>query len=848
MNQGMRYAFRALLRTPGFTAIAVLTLAIGIGTTTTIFAIVDELVFRPARSSDAPDVYSASPMQIPDYETLTATPPEGVAAIAAYDGSFGGVLQMPGRAERVAAMRVSGRFADVHQVRAQAGHWITDDENAGGEVDPTRTINGVSFPIVAGTLGADVIVISDRIWREWFAAKPGIVDQLIAFNTRPMRVIGVAPDNFEPSIDVWLPFGRRRLLTQEELDRQRPAKRPTGWMGPLPEPQQPRIWTSVRIAPGHTAPEVAARMQAAVATRPPRLDMPASAIALTHSTGDVRLQRTGDLILGFAALIFVAACANLGNMLFARATEREGELAVRFSLGASRASIFALLFAETALICATAAGLGLAFTAGVLRLFSRAFPAFQIGYARRVTLDLSLDWRVFGFAVGAGLIAAVIVGAASLWRSGRVSLLSRLAAAGHAVVAKTEGRTLRTLLVSVQVTAAVLLLIATGMLLENSSQRLNRRVWFDTEPLVTATLELPRDYDPSRGAHFFSRLLADVRAMPGVSSAALADALPAGENPRPAAGVSAIQAEAPERGLSGVQRRIDGQWIHASPGFINTLGLTVLRGRDLRDTDEDGTEPVVLVTTSTARRLWPGADPIGKRLACCGATYFRRVVGLVPDPIGTVARQASLDVGDAMQELSGDTGAGVFVFVPAAQAYTPAMLIVARSDSPRALVQPLRDRIAALDPTVPVFDTGPVAATQFTRLYAEKGVRLLAGALGIIALAIAILGVYAVVAYFVSRRRREFGLRLALGSTRGQVGRLVIDYAVHIVLIGLLPGVLFASWGTRYFQVELRDLHPNGLTVWIAVPILMLIAGIIAAYIPARRAAKTDPYRSLKEL
>jgi hypothetical protein len=402
--------------------------------------------------------------------------------------------------------------------------------------------------------------------------------------------------------------------------------------------------------------------------------------------------------------------------------------------------------------------------------------------------------------------------------------------------------------VSVQVTAAVLLMIATGMLLENSSQRLNRRVWFDTQPLVTATLELPRDYDPSRGAHFFSRLLADVRAMPGVSSAALADALPAGENPSPRRGLGAIQAEPPERGLSGVQPRIDGQWINASPGFVDTLGLTIERGRDFRDTDEEGTEPVVLVTTSTARRLWPGADPIGKRLACCGATYFRRVIGLVPDPIGTVARQASLDVGDAMQELSGDTGAGVFVFVPAAQSYTPAMLIVARSDAPRALVQPLRERIAALDPAVPVFDAGPVAATQFTRLYAEKGVRLLAGALGVIALAIAILGVYAVVAYFVSRRAREFGLRLALGSTRGQVGRLVIDYAIHIVLIGLLPGVLFASWGTRYFQVELRDLHPNGLTVWIAVPFLMLIAGVIAAYIPARRAAKTNPYVALKDL
>jgi ABC-type antimicrobial peptide transport system permease subunit len=156
--------------------------------------------------------------------------------------------------------------------------------------------------------------------------------------------------------------------------------------------------------------------------------------------------------------------------------------------------------------------------------------------------------------------------------------------------------------------------------------------------------------------------------------------------------------------------------------------------------------------------------------------------------------------------------------------------------------------VAALDPAVPVFNAGPVDATQFARSASERAVRLLAGALGLISLGIAVFGVYALVSYFVTRRAREFGLRMALGSSRAQIVRLVVDYAVHIVLIGLLPGVLLASLGTRYFQAELRDLHPNGLTVWVTVPLLMLMAGIIAAYIPARRAARVDPYRTLKEL
>jgi putative ABC transport system permease protein len=171
-----------------------------------------------------------------------------------------------------------------------------------------------------------------------------------------------------------------------------------------------------------------------------------------------------------------------------------------------------------------------------------------------------------------------------------------------------------------------------------------------------------------------------------------------------------------------------------------------------------------------------------------------------------------------------------------------------RSSALRADLEPLRQAVVALDPSVPVFDAGPAAATQFTRASSEQAVRLLAGALGTVAFGIAVFGVYAIVSYFVSRRAREFGLRLALGATRQQVVRLVVDYAIHVVLIGLLPGVLLASLGTRYFQAELRQLEPTGLTSWIGVPVLMLVAGIVAAYLPARRAARVDPYKALKEL
>jgi predicted permease len=843
-----------LSRTPAFTAIAILTLAIGIATTTTFFAIVDELAFKPARGTGDESVFhliaaSGGAVQIPDYELLDANLPPGLSAIAAYDTGGGGLVQVPGRAERVIGWRVSGRYAEVHRVRAQAGRWIDGDDNAGGERDPAFVVRGVTVPIVRGTLGADVAVISDRLWREWFDAAPDVVDRgTITIERTPRRIVGVAPPGFEPAIDVWVPFGRRRLLTREELERTRSRTLP--WLRvarPAAEPRQPGLQVLARVADGASIGQLQERLTAAVSVRPASVESPRGAMRLIPRRGNDRLVSTGLTILGFAALVFVAACANVGNMLFARAMEREGELATRLALGATPRSIFILLFAEATVICAAAAAAGMLLAAGALRLFVDAVPAFQVASWRTVRLDLGLDWRVFVGAAAAGAIAALVVGAGSLWRSSRVSLLARLTAAGPAVVARTEGRTLRTMLVAVQVTAAVLLLIATGMLLENTSKQLDRRILFDLDPIVAARIELPEEYDEARGAHFFDGLLERVRAIDSVSAAGLADAIPGGETPAPRFGASSIVAAPLPGAPSGPPRRLDGRWIYVSSGLLGALGVAVIEGRDVDGGDGAGTNPVALVSQSTAQRLWPGERVIGKRLKCCGATDLRTVVGVVADPVGSRGTARAMDVGAAIQAFSG-SDVGTYVFLPASQHYSRHMLVVARSSAPDAVVQALRGAVATIDPAVPVFTAGRAQATQFPRAAAERAVRTLAGALGAIALCIAMFGVVAVVSYFVSRRIREIGLRLALGATRAQIVRLVIDHSIHMVLIGLLPGVLFASLGTRYFQVELTKLRPNGLTVWVLVPLLMLAVAVVAAVIPARRAARVDPNRALKEL
>ena len=840
-----------------------LTLAVGIATNTTIFAIVDEIALKPAGGPADDRVFyllgsgSRYGIQIPDYELLVASPPEGIAAIAAYDTWGGGVAQIPGRAERIGGWRVTGQYARVHAVRAQVGRWIDDNDNAGGEMDPVFTYGGLVQIKERGTVGANVAVISDRLWRDWFDSNRRVIESgTIIVNKRPMRIIGVAPPGFEPSIDVWQPFGRRRLLTRAELELSRPKRNPAlrtprPGIEPTPpkpeiEPTQPIIQVQVRTQGDASRAELNGRLTAAVSARPPSIESPGGPMKLNPRVGDTRLLATGYTIFGFAALVFIAACANLGNMLYARAMEREGEMATRLALGATQFHVFRALFNETLWICAAASLAGIAMAAGALELFENAVPAFYTNGWRSVPLDLSLDLRVFGYAAGAGALAALVVGAGSLWRSNRSSLLTRLAASGTAVVAKTEGRTLRTMLVAVQVSAAVLLLIATGMLLESTSRQLDRRIQFDTGSLVTARIELPAEYDESRGTHFFNQLLERVRAIDGVSAAALADALPGGETPAPHHGQGGIIGEAPPEGLSGVPTRLDGSWVYASPELVDTLGLQLVSGRGIEHSDVAGTGPVVVVTASAARRLWPGQEAIGKRITCCGLPQLRIVVGVISDPVESRGTSQAMDVGAAMAEQNAG-GLGTYVFVPAAQHYRPDMILAIRTASEEAVVSRLRQTVIALDPSVPLFNTGPAHATQFARATAERSVRTMAGALGVVAFSIAVLGVFAVVSYFVSRRTREFGLRLALGATRAQITKLVVDHSIHMVLIGLLPGVLFASLGTRYFQVELQKLRPNGLTMWIAVPVLMLVAGIIAGWVPARRAAKVDPYSALKD-
>jgi len=812
----VRYSWRQLRQTPGFTVIAVLTLALGIGATSAVHAIAG-LLF-PAGQDRPADLYSVSSkypgaprfdagMQRADFRALEARRPASLLAVTALDGGEC-VVQRPGQAEYAICEYVTAGFADTFGVRAVAGRWFAPEDER--------------------PLGGETAVISHRLWQEWFGADRAMVGAAsIRIAGARRRIVGVAPPGFYGQLvrtDAW--------LLQPSVAG---AVRPPEWWK---QPRWPGVRVLVRRRPGAPAEEARAQIAAVVTAASAGPESSKTDFAVQP----VRAVRPtlGFWIVGFAALVFLGACANLANMLYARGTRRAAEMAVRFSLGASRARVVRLLMAEAAIVSSLGAAAGLAMAVGFCRWFGDAFPFVRLSPYSRVGVATALDpdLDTFLVAVGLGAAAALSVGLAGAWRVSRTSGSHRLAGSTSPGAVSSPARGLQTSLVSIQITAALLMVLAATYFLANTRRAYDQRVGFDTSRLTAARFELARyeqdltgrpvpAYTEPRGRSFFERLLKGARGTPGVAAAALSSALPGSTNPAPLRRWSCFRAEDPADGVRDIQRRADGVRLVVSPEFLKTIGAPVRRGRDLAPGDGPGAPPVAVVSASLAGALWPGGDVVGRRLFDCVARIWVTVVGVSGDVVTQGGRPDH------------------YVFVPFAQHYQRAMLLVVQSGS-GAQVDAMRALARTLDPEVAVFDAAPVDDLMLAGVALQRAIRTLALLLGGLALAIAMLGVYGVIAYFVGCRTREFGVRLALGATRGQVLKLVVDRAIHIVLVGLVPAVLLASLGYRYLTNVFRNFLPGDLSPWIQVPVLMLAAGVLAALVPAVRAARVDPVVALR--
>jgi predicted permease len=828
----LRYAWRRLRATPTFSITAVLTLALGIGTATAVFGVVDALTFRPVGGLDLDGVYAVTlrdtrtnrRIEIPwtAARALRRRAADAGVRVAMHAGHWTPHAKSAGRTEEnVSAAAIGGDFASVHGLRAQVGRWLTaedDDAVAGGHA----------------------AVISDRLWREWYGARTEVVGRdVIALRfsraTTTVRIVGVGAPRFRgltpqtSFTDLWI----SHAAVSDGFAGQRAYDHLLAMT----------VHTIVRPPPQVHVTAAAASIKAMLAGAMPSFDRDA-AVALTPVRQTLDVQSLSPLrvaALAVSMLVLVAACANLANMLLARGAHRAGEVAIRLALGASRLRIARVFVAEVAWIAGAAAGAGIGLAIAGLRIFANAVPAMPVAPGVTVTPDLSLSLRMVAYAIGVSAAASGVVGLIAAWRGSAAAPGRTVAGAGSA--ATPRARLLRTAMVSVQVTVALVLVMAAGLYLETMIVKLvergllGRRLNYDASHVVAGRVHLAGpEFSEARGRYFLDRALGEVRRLPDVERAALASGLPGGLRPLAPREMYLVldDTAAP---LAGHPGRGAAEYLSVSPGFLETIGLPIRRGRDFQHADGNGAERVAILSVRAADLLWPGQDPIGRRIA--GPSNLLRtgdwmtVVGIVDEPV-------------TPNHLAPYSAPSQFVFVPFAQHYTPAASIVVRTSRPDAMADPLRRAVRTVDPDVALLDVNTVESTVLAWLGPMRAATTLAGALAALALGIAALGVYAVMAFLTNARSREFGIRLALGATPRQVAKLVVDDAVRIVLIGLLPGVLLASWGSRYLDSRAFGIMPNSITNWVVVPVVVLAAGIVAAYLPARRASRTDPTLTLR--
>lgn len=476
-------------------------------------------------------------------------------------------------------------------------------------------------------------------------------------------------------------------------------------------------------------------------------------------------------------------------------------------------------------------------------------PADDEGTGRAVAVVSARLWRewfasdtraigrqsilILTFAIVCGMLSSVILGILTGVAASRSTAAIAIRNAG-AMTGTARSRS-RTLLVAVQVTAAMLLVMATGIVLENAPSDLSSRVLYDAQPLTAAEVDLtPYGYNMTMAGVFFEQLLASARRVPGVERAALASAIPGG-----------IGAEAPDvvwllaatrNNMSGGTRRIKASSVAVSPAFFATAGIRLERGRAFTQADGDGAPLTAILSRSAADVLFPSRDPIGAPVTYGFQGPSFTVVGIVADPVTGPSDEAPFGQPSNV------------VFIPLAQHPRLDATLVVRAPAAGPLGVPLRAIVRSIDDRVGLFEPARVTESRLAWAAPLNAARLLLCAGASAALTIALLGIYGMLTYFVSRRTKEFGIRMAVGATRAQIARLVFDHTVHVLLIGLLCGVLIASVGSRLLEHTLVQLMPNEIRTWAIVPMLMLATGIVAGCIPALRASRVDPNVALREL
>ncbi len=801
----LRYALRRLAARPGFLAMAVVTLALGIGLNSAVFSLVNAVSFRPlpvavpdelvsVYSSVPDDVMSHAPMAGADYEDLRDV--DSFADLVAYTYTPL-ALERGGSNRLVMGARVTANYFAVLGVEPALGRAFT-----GGE-------------------GQESVVLSYTAWQRRYGAAPSVIGETLRLNGRPHTVIGVAPEGFSGltrgvSPELWLAFAGERLEGRDSR----------------------YLWVIGRLAPG--ASFAGARVEVATLAQRLRQEFPAS-----HSdrsfvavpTNQVRLLPGVDstlhaaslLVMGGVALVLVVASANLANMLLARAAGRRREIATRLALGARASRVVRQLLTESFVLAFLGGLLGLLCALGS----NAALNALRLPLPVDLALGLELDGRVFLFTLAVSTLTALAFGLAPAIEAARTDLVTGLRGGSSAAPPR---RRWRGGLVVAQVALSLLLLVCAGLAVRSLENAHRIDPGFDPDGVVVATFG-PRlqGYTPRQIEDFYRQLLDRVGALPGLSAAGLASHLPLAfeisTTRLAAAGETAEPDEWP---------RVDGATV--GPGYFETLRVPLLRGRTFNAGDTEDTPRVAVVNESFAARFWPGTEAIGQRLAVDGEDGLHEVVGVVADgkyrTLGEPPR-SYLYLTHTQSGWSRSGGAG--------EIFTGTQTLVARTDlDPPSALAAIRRAAREIDDQIAITRLTTMAEALGPTLWVPRLAASFFGLFGAVALVLAAVGIYGVTAYAVSRRTHEIGVRMALGARRRDILRLMLRDGLGQTVFGVVLGLAGALATARAFEAFLYGVSPTDWLTLTAVSSLLAAVALAACYIPARRGAGVDPLVSLR--
>ena len=805
--QDLRHSLRMLSKRPGFTLTVVITLALGIGGNATIFTWIKAILLDPLPGIERPDqlveiwgatrhnsALSTSYLDYLDFRDRNTA----LSRLAAHQ-MLAMNLGRGEKPERVRGAVVSGNYFDVLGVKALIGRTFLPEED--------RTPN--SHPVV---------VIGYGLWQRRFGSDPQVIGQRITLNEHDFTIIGVTPADFGSpfpgnAIDVWTPVMMKDYVARPHFSLTDRGSRWLMVIGRL------KSGATVSQAQANIA-AIARQLEEAYPRTNEQLGVEVYSVEQSPYSLKRSLQSSLAILMAAVAVVLLIACANVANLLLARAASRRKEIAVRVALGGRRLRLVRQMLTESLVLAAIGAGVGLTLAFWAARFLPAFLPPYAAG-----GFNARPDASVFAFTAALTVITTALFGLAPTLQASRPDLVTALKETTAMIGRGTHRVSLRHGLVVTQVALSMVALISAGLFVRSLREAYNANPGFDPHHVLLAALDpFLSGYDESRGREFYRHLIERVGNLPGVQSATLARRLPLTLGGIAFANVT-IDGYAP---ASEEDMRLNYETV--GPHYFQTMRIPLVHGRDFDERDNERAQRVVVINETMAHRYWHKGGALGQRLKLTTNDWLE-IVGIAKD----------------VKNRSLSEAAQPFLYLPLFQDYRSNMILVTRTAmNPDQAVHAVQSVIAERDTGVPVFDVKTFEEHMGVSLFQQRMASTLLSIFGLLALALAALGLYGVMAYAVSQRTRELGIRISIGAGRGEVLKLILGLAVMLAAIGITGGLVTALAVTRFAANLLYGISPADPLTFTSIPVMLLAVALAAGYFPARRATRIDPMIALR--